>query len=262
MLGMGQLSAIELEPVDFIRAAAASGLQAVSLFVNQASAQSTFPLTTSRQVSDVGATLDGEGIVVLNVECFMLTPASDIDSYRPAIEVGARLGAQNLVALLYDQDQSRAADNLTQLHDLAAEYQMGVGIEFMPFTPLWKTLPDTLKLIESLALPHLKVAIDCLHLIRSGGGVGDLAHLSQDMISHVQLCDSLNLGESVDYFHEAGVERLAPGEGAFPLVELLAALPAGVAFELEVPQPATVAAEERLVAMVTSARRVLAAAGK
>lgn len=262
MLGVGQLSALELEPVEFIRAAAASGLQAVSLFVNQASAQSAFPLTTAKQVADVRATLDGEGMAALNVECFMLTPASDIDSYRGAIEVGAQLGAQNLVALLYDPDQARAVDNLTQLHNLAAEYQMGVGIEFMPFTPLWKTLPNTMKLIESLALPNLKVAIDCLHLIRSGGGVNDLAHLSPDVISHVQLCDSLSLEESVDYFHEAGVERLAPGEGAFPLVELVAALPAGVAFELEVPQPATVAAEERLATTVAAARRVLAAAGK
>lgn len=262
MLGVGQLSALELEPPDFIRAAATSGLQAVSLFVNQASSQSAFPLTTSARLAEVQSTLDGEGIEVLNVECFMLTPASDIDSYRPAIEVGAELGAQNLVALLYDQDPARAVDNLTRLHNLAAEYQMGIGIEFMPFTPLWKSLPDTIGLIESLALPNLKVAIDFLHLIRSGGGVKDLVSLPAGLISHVQLCDSHNLEESVDYFHEAGVERLAPGEGAFPLVELLVALPTGVAFELEVPQPATVAAAERLATMATAARRVLAAAGK
>ena len=262
MLGVAQLSAIELEPADFVRAAATAGLRSVSLFVNQASAHSVFPLVTRENLTEVKAALNDEDVTVLNAECFMLTPASIIENYRPAIELGAELGAQNIVALLYDEDEVRTIDNLTTLCARASELELGVGIEFMPFAPKWKTLADTLRLIESLALPNLKVAIDCLHLFRSGGRVADLAGIPNTQISHVQLCDSQNLEVTSDYFHEAGVERLGLGDGVFPLFELLQALPDDVALELEVPQAATTPAQDRLTAMVSGARYLLHAAGR
>ncbi len=260
-LGLGQLTAVEVTPLEYVAIAAESGCQAVSLFVCQPGAQAKFPLTTRDNCETVKAKLRETGLQVANIECFMLVPNVDVEQYRPALELGAELGARGATALLYDNDETRATTNLSRLCGIAAEFGLRVNVEFMPLAPLGRNIHDAVALIRKVGAPNLGLCIDLLHLIRSGGTPADVAAIDPALIYCVQLCDSMDLSVTNDYAREAGVERLAPGDGRFPVQAFLQALPAGVLVELEVPQSAERPAAERVKGIVAAAKRQIELAG-
>lgn len=260
-LGTGQLTAIDVSPTEYIAIAAEQGLDTVSLFINPMGTLSGDCITTTETSAAVKEQLRATGMTVANVECFPIFPGLDVESYRSAIALGADLGAKSATVIIYDQDAANVVDSLSKMCDLTAEFGMRVGIEFMPLALGWKTLPETVELVKQVAKPNLGIGVDLLHLIRSGGTPDDVAATNPDYIAYAQLCDSLNLDATEDYVEEASVQRLAPGEGKFPMQEFLKALPAGTPLELEVPQQSDTPAGERMKAIVAAARREIKLAG-
>ncbi len=70
-----------------------------------------------------------------------------------------------------------------------------------------------------------------------------------------QICDSVDPGASQDYAAEAAANRLAPGEGTFPIRAFLQSLPSTATLEIEVPQPPDRPAMDRVKAIVAASRR-------
>jgi len=260
-VGLGQLTAVEVDAVDYVSIAAEAGCRMVSLFVRQPGSQAKFPLTTRDNCDAVKTRLRETGLQVANIECFMLVPNVDIEQFRSALELGADLGARGATALLYDNDEARVLQNLTRLCQIAAEVGLRVNIEFMPLAPLGRNIHDAVALIKKVGAPNLGLCIDLLHLIRSGGTPADVAAIDPALIYCVQLCDSMDLSVTNDYAREAGAERLAPGDGKFPVQAFLKVLPAGALIELEVPQPADRPAAERVKQIVAAAKRQIELAG-
>ncbi len=260
-LGTGQLTAIEVPPLDYVTIAAEAGLDAVSLFINPMGTIQGSCLTTRETSAAMKNQLRATGMTLANVECFPLAPGLDVAAYQGALELGAELGARSATVLLYDPDENRVVDGLSRLCDMAAALGLRVGIEFMPLAPGWKNLPDTVSLVRQVNRDNLGIGVDLLHLIRSGGSPADVAATEPRFIHYAQLCDSVSLAASEDYVEEASAQRLAPGKGQFPIVEFLQALPAGTPLELEVPQPADRPARDRVRDIVAATRRQLALAG-
>lgn len=260
-LGIIHLMALETAPVPFIEIAAQAGAGAVSLFVNRMGPDSNFPVVTREDSRAVQQALRDHGLRVGNVDPFVLSPTTEVSQFQSALELAGELGAQGITVLLFDKDEARVVDHLGQLCEAARPYGLTAGIEFMGLTPGWNSLADTVALIEQVDRPNLGVVLDVLHLVRTGGTVAQVAALDPSHISHVQLCDGAHLDVTRDYAVEAASDRAAPGDGVFPLVEFLQALPAGVRMELEVPQPGPRPALERITDTVTKARTVLDAAG-
>lgn len=101
-----------------------------------------------------------------------------------------------------------------------------------------------------------------MHLMRSGSGASELAAVDPGRIGYAQLNDTTLRPRMDNYLEEAMFERLVPGEGDLPLRDILAALPADIVIEIEVPQRslalAGVSPIERLRPCVEAARRLLA----
>ena len=260
-LGLGQLTAVEATTLEYIDIAADSGCQRVSLFVRQPGAQGRFPLTTRENFAVVRERLRATGLQVANIECFMLVPGVDVETFRPELELGAELGARGATALLYDNDEARVRDNLSQLCRIASQAGVRINVEFMPLAPLGKTIGAAVALIEQIGAANLGLCVDLLHLIRSGGTPADVAALDPQLINCVQLCDSIDLGAHSDYAHEAGAERLAPGDGKLPVQDFLKSVPTSALLELEVPQSAQRPASMRVPEIVAAARRQIELAG-
>ena len=260
-LGTGQLTAIDVNPSEYIAIAAEQGLDTVSLFINPMGSLSGDCITTRQTSAAIKEQLRATGIQVANVECFPIVPGLDVESYRSALELGAELGAKSATVIIYDPDTASVIDSLSKLCDITAELGMAVGIEFMPLAVGWKTLPETVELVKQVAKPNLGIGVDLLHLIRSGGTPEDVAATDPAYIAYAQLCDSVNLDATEDYVEEASAHRLAPGDGNFPMQAFLQALPAGTPLELEVPQKSDVPARERLKTIVAATRRQLEQAG-
>ena len=119
-----------------------------------------------------------------------------------------------------------------------------------------RTPADGLDLIEAAGV-DARLVIDCVHLVRTGGTAETLRALPPARIGYVQLCD----GPASIAFEQVGVEasgnRLYPGEGEFPLVDILNVISRAVPVGLEVPN---VARQRRGIPALDRARDALNAA--
>jgi sugar phosphate isomerase/epimerase len=210
----------------------------------------------------------GEGFVVRSpgAGSDVFVPGDDNMRGRWAadMEIMAELGIPIVNAVCLDEDFSRGLDQLGQFADLAAANSMTATIEFCPGFGAVRDLPTALRAVDHVG-GNLRLLLDPMHLIRSGGCIADIAAIDPALISYAQLCDVPIEPPHDDYLEEAMNERVAPGEGELPLTEFVAALPQGVTVSLEVPQKRLAEAgagpRARLTPVVAAARDLLARAG-
>lgn len=237
-LSLAHLTLIDADPLTLVDAAAAGRFDAIGLRIVP-------PMPTDRIVPvigdevlirDIERRLDATGIRVFDIEAVWLTPETDVMRLRPALELGARLGANHLLVVGNDPEAGRLRDNFAGLCDLAAGFGIGVALEMMSYVAL-NTLPKAFRLLDEVRRPNARLLIDALHLMRSGGKPADLAGLSPALFPYVHLCDAAAARppdlERLRYEGRSG--RFYPGEGELPLVDLMHALPADIAVAVEAP---------------------------
>jgi sugar phosphate isomerase/epimerase len=179
-------------------------------------------------------------------EPFLLLPDTSLDTLMPNLELAAKLQVQAVNAVGFDPDIARLTDIFGSLCERAARFGLATLIEFFPLSTV-TSIQMAKRLIRDVGRPDVRINLDVLHLVRSGGTAADLVSLEPALIGHVQLSDGpANIAAAV-MMTEASQERGLPGEGEFPLRDILAALPAGVTIGVEVPSL------RRLRAGVTSA---------
>ena len=240
-LGLHHHTVNELDPVEFVKVAAASGYDQVSLFANvprvpHAGRESmfTFPMVTPQMKREVLEHLDGNGLRVIGVEFFLMTPDVDLSSYVPGLALGRELGAVHAVTHVFDLDRARAVDTLGAFCDLTAAEELKVCIEFCQLTPGCKSIQEATWFVDQVGRSNLGVNICPLHLLRSGGTAADIANLDARYLVNGQINDGHGLHPSSDYFAEVHNREL-PGAGNFPLHDILSALPATTPIEVKVP---------------------------
>jgi sugar phosphate isomerase/epimerase len=102
---------------------------------------------------------------------------------------------------------------------------------------LHPTLQQAAALVARAGRTNGGVLVDALHLHRSAGTPADLAAVPAWMLQAAQICDGQLAHPPTEaaLIEEAREARLLPGEGELPLRDLIAALPAHVAYSAEVP---------------------------
>ncbi|MEN3975400.1 TIM barrel protein [Emcibacter sp. SYSU 3D8] len=263
-LAIHQITAMEASPPDLLTIAGQTGCQHACVFVHLPSPNVPFPAVTRAMIPEMQARMASTGATVSNIEYFPLTEDVDLDAFLYALDIGAELGAHRLVTHIHDHDDNRAADNLARLSALAAERNLAVGLEFMGLTPACASIARAVRFIDLAGKPaNAGIAIDCLHLVRTGGTPADVAALAADYFSYAQLCDGPDLSVQDDYLPEA-MNRMVPGEGVFPIAAILDALPGATAVDVEVPsttgQQQGISALDRARRAVEAGRRLLDAA--
>lgn len=256
-LSLAALTILDAGPAGQIRAASEAGFQSVGLRL--------MPLLASdpRVVGDAGAEieiealLDETGMQVLEIGVFPVKPQMDWPTIEAVIEFSARIGARFLVCPVEDSDEIRRVQTFGRLCDLADQHGLRALVEFNPYSAC-RDLPAALAMTAAVQRTNAGLVIDALHLSRSNGHPTDLAGVDPALLDLVHLCDAAPPPagpRSIDELRaESRTARMAPGEGALWLAELLAALPAHTAISIEAPsaRDAHLPASER-------ARRVLAA---
>ena len=180
------------------------------------------------------------------------------------MEAGAELGARHVITQLPDPDRARKIDRFAQLCEMARPLGLTIDLEF----PSWTETPDlreaTLVLREPNQ-PNAGILVDLLHFARSGSSVADLRQLPAEWFHFAHVCDAppgvppTNEG----LIHTARFERLFPGEGGIDVHGILAALPPGIPYALEIPRATLVAqvgAKEHARLAITASRNYLSRA--
>lgn len=194
-----------LPPAETAAAAIAGGFDAVGLWVDP----STWTAGTTREVRQRVA--DG-GIDILDVEVIWIRPGPHDPDHARIIDIGAEVGASNVLVVSSDPDQGAATDKYARLCELGAERGLRVCLEFGLFTEV-RRLSDALAIVEAVDSPSRGILIDPLHLHRSGGTPTDMAALSPALFPYAQFCDASarlpDLNDLASIREEALDKRLA-----------------------------------------------------
>jgi sugar phosphate isomerase/epimerase len=176
---------------------------------------------------------------VFDIYSFYLEPRTDVESFKPALELAAEFEAKFAVTMGADPDWSRMRANFARICDLAADCDLVCTLEPAVIRPL-ASLPQALKLIAEAARPNVAICVDPLNFVRAGDAAADLKPVDPKLLPYAQITDGLILpGEP----NPAMLGRMPPnqrrlmGEGVVPVADILDALPAGLPLSIEIPPP-------------------------
>lgn len=248
-IGIAHLSLLHLEPDELVDVAAKAGFDFVGLRVRGATPAEDIPdqspgSTMSRATI---ARLQDTGVQVRDIEFLSLDGTAGAEEWRPMLEAGAALGATTLTLAGQDPDLARLGDTLAALAAEAADYGITPALEPISYNTV-STVAQA-RALASAAGCH--VMLDPLHLHRGGSTPAEVAEMDPSLIPALQLCDGpAELPEQIEITAplprgmtadgeprkvESRAHRLVPGDGEFPLHELLSAVAAGTPVSLEVP---------------------------
>jgi sugar phosphate isomerase/epimerase len=241
-LALHQITAPGTDALQLIDIAAQLGCNGVCVFVHEPANRISvpggprrrFPIIARSAAAVVRKRLRENDQRVVNVESFPIRSETDVSGYRPALALGAMLGAKRAVTHVHDTDGNRATENLGQLCDLASSVGLEVGLEFMSMSRGCASLDVAVRMVEAVGRDNLAIAVDALHLVRSGGSPEDLISVPAERLAYAQICDGRGVVPADSYMPEA-MDRLIPGEGDFPLKDLIQSLPADLDLDVEVP---------------------------
>lgn len=219
----------EASPVELVEAAAAAGFDFGGMWMEAAEWTSETTRTVQRALRDTGLRL-------LDIEVLWIQPGPPDPDHLRIVEVGAELGARNVLCVSSDPDRAATIDKLAIVTERAATLDICVNLEFGPFTEV-RTLHDAASVLTAIGSPAKGLLIDALHWTRTGGTPAEIAALPTSLLSYAQLCDGPRVGAPIDdldaYIAEAVDDRLPLGHGNFALDALLAALPDGLPIAIE-----------------------------
>jgi sugar phosphate isomerase/epimerase len=265
-LGIEQLSAFGLPPVEFVHLAANLGCQCISAgLVGLGYNPNGYPDFSLREDkalrrATIAAMRERDVAISLGEGC-IIRPGSDIRDAAADMDIMAELGVERINTTSMDPDLARTLDQLGLFAEMAAARSMVSTLELCPALTI-RDLGMAVDAVRHVGRADFTLLLDTMHLGRSGATGADVAALDPAMISYVQLCDAPRVPSEPNYLKEATFERMVPGEGDMPLRDYLAAIPPSVTISLEVPLQAMAEAGveplERLRPCVAAARMLMA----
>jgi sugar phosphate isomerase/epimerase len=237
-LSLAALTVLELSPPDMVACAAEAGYSHAGLRLLPATDnEPTWPAVgDTPMVRELERRLADTGVRTLDIEIFRLKPDTDVRSYMPALETGARLGAKHVLVAGNDPAEARLTERFAALCDLGAPLGLTFDLEPMPWTDV-KNLQQGTRIAAAARKPNAGVLIDPIHFDRGGNVPADIGGVGQERLHYAQLCDAPaeRPRDTETLLHQARAERLMPGDGGLNLLGILRALPPDLPLALEVP---------------------------
>ena len=265
-----QLNAADVTPAEFVRIAADNDCRVVTMFafdgghvLPRSNSGLTYPTPIAAAMKqEVRRALIDNGVALDGIEFFPLTADVDFELYRPALALGAELGARRAVTHVFIEDDALVVERLGRFCELAEAEGMKVSSEFCPLTRGNPSLARATWLVDQVGRDSFGIGVDALHVVRSGATAADIAKLPPRYFGIVQICDAQGAHVSSDYIKDVH-NREVPGQGDLPLHDLLSAVPAAMPIEVEAPaahrRAAGVTAAEHVRDVLTGARAIVAA---
>jgi sugar phosphate isomerase/epimerase len=252
----------DISAVELVALAGALGCPHVCVFTEPPPPSWPFPCVTDENIGDVLAAMQAHDVSAYGVTSFPIAPQTDVTAFEGGLARGGRLGATYASVRIADPDEARATDNFGRLCDIAGRHGLEASIEMMAYDEP-EALDRTLRIIAGAGKG--KLTLDPLHLVRSGASLDAIRKTEPSPIGYFQICDGPAHASADDYWRsEGGAERLAPGEGDFPLEEMLTLVTDSRPVSIEVPcqslRARGLTPEARARRAVDATRRFLAVA--
>jgi sugar phosphate isomerase/epimerase len=236
---LAHLTVLSLTPPQVIDVAARAGYRYVSLRMTRVTAaEPLYDLARDRLLMrETKARLDDTGLDVLDVELFRMDPKLAPEDFAAELHATAELGATNVIAQLPDPDRGRATDRFARLCDLAKPLGIFVNLEFPHWTETG-TLAEATRVLRAVDRSNGAILIDMLHMARSNSSCEELKKLPREWFRFAHVCDAEKQCPATieAIIRTARDERLFPGEGSIDVRGILACLPDGIPYSLEIPR--------------------------
>jgi sugar phosphate isomerase/epimerase len=236
---LAHLTILEAPPPELIRIAARTGYDFVGLRL--------IPLGLPGEVAyaphddavmrrDIKAAIDDTGVQLLDVELARIIETPAPDSYLPALETAAELGARHVLSSVWMRDRHQVVERFARLCDVAKPLGLTVNLEFVSSTE-WNTLEGALDVVTSCGRDNVGIMIDTLHFHRSRIPIEQLDRVPASFANFAHVCDDrpdvpATIEEARRSMRE---ERLYPGEGAVDIAGIVGRLPQSVICAIELP---------------------------
>jgi len=261
---LAHLTLLSCSPPEFTEIAAAAGYDFVSLrpIAFGLPTEPRHPLATDRDLlRRTRATLAATGVRLLDIELAKICPEVDIQSYAPALECAAELGARHVLTSIWCTDAQFSLDRFIELCELAQRFGLTVDLEFVTYAGI-RTLADAVRLVSAARCKNAGICIDTLHFDRSGSSVEELRSVPRSWFHYAQICDApaqfSNDDDSLRLIAREG--RLFLGEGGIDVRGIVTSMPV-MPYSIELPNArlcAELGAREFARRCLNSARRYLA----
>lgn len=268
LISLCPLTVLPCSPLEQIDAAAAANYDAIGLRLAR-SLPSDGDIVADRGLCwAIERRLTDTRMRVLDIEVARVVPTSDLSVLEPLLAFGTRVGARYIQVTGGLRTDSTLGDDeallpkMQELADRAAAHGMSLALEFIFFRSL-RSLSQALDLRERSGRDNIRVTIDALHFMRSGGTPADLAAVDPAAFACFHISDGPTI-PGQDLAHEARYGRLMPGEGELPLAEMIAVLPENLPIGVEVPCSGNegVTPVQKAAAALVATKQMLAMAGR
>jgi len=181
------------------------------------------------------AALAGTGLRVHDIELARIYDGVNLDTYVPAMEVAAELGARHVITSIWTPRRGYAVERLAELCDLAKPFGLTMNCEFVTWADV-ANLRDAAGLCRSVNRDNCGILVDTLHFHRSGATLDQLDALPREWFHFAHVCDApLEIPAAREaHIHTGRAERLYAGEGAIDIAGIVNRLPE-MPYSLEIP---------------------------
>ncbi|MCH9852560.1 MAG: sugar phosphate isomerase/epimerase [Alphaproteobacteria bacterium] len=183
------------------------------------------------------------GLKVLDIEIARITEDCDPRKFKPALALGAELGAERLIMSAWTKsrdDRNFVIDCYAETCQLAAPYGLTVDLEFPSFSRL-RNLDETLDIVRAAAQPNSGILVDTLYLHLSRVDLGELLHVPEKYFHFLHISDCLPgiADTKAGMIQLARDARLYPGEGWIDFKGIIERLPP-LNYSIELPNQARI----------------------
>jgi sugar phosphate isomerase/epimerase len=266
-LAIERLCVFGMPPLQFVHLAADLGCRYISTGLTPVSfnphGYPKWSLRDDPQLRrDLVAAMRDHDVSISLCEGFGVAADADVGRYASDLDLLVELGVNRINIASMERGLQRTLDQFALLAEMAIARDIESTIEIGP-GPIAK-LPAALAAVRHVGKPYFRLLIDTMHFVRSGSGAADIAALDPKVIGYVQICDVPLKSRHSSYMDEALHERMVPGTGELPIVDILRALPDDVVIGVEVPQrslaEAGVVPQERVARCLEATRELMSRA--
>lgn len=189
-------------------------------------------------ISKAKSALKETGIKVLDMELARILDDVEPNSYLPAFEAAAELGARHVISSAWTterRDRAFIIDRFAEICDLAEPFDLTVNLEFPTFSRL-TNLEEAADIVRAADRTNGGILLDTLYFHYSRIRLAELEQIPRDYLNFMHICDtSDNIPASgPDMINVARDGRLYVGEGCIDFAALLGRLPL-MPYSIELP---------------------------
>lgn len=234
-LGLAPLTLFRPPPLDLVQCAGEAGYEAVGFQLGLQEVPVSPLASDPAFLRSARSLLEHWNLEVMEVSNIVFEPDRTFDEGRVLIDFAVAIGASIVQATVWDGERDRVVERLVRLADYARDVNLGITIEYMPYSRC-VSFADARSLALASERENVHVLLDTLHFARSGGVVSDLDEDEARRYAFVQLCDARATAPArEDLRYESVYDRLPLGEGAIDLHGILERIPPNLPVSLEIP---------------------------